>query len=350
MAITARFGYSSPTVTGGSGTLSGSTQPGQGPYGGVPKAPSPGATQAAALSENLSRMDQIKSIMDEINRKSAQDVTAAIRMNLPGYEGAMGQAMGDIQSGLRGQLPPDVISLIQQQAAERGVAAGIPGSQNVDAAYLRALGLTSLGQMSQAQGQLTNLMGAIPRAPLMDPSSLLVTPAQQQEWQYLANMLAAAPDPTQAALTNLANVSGGMGQAYRGPSYGGSLHLGATSGGGGGYGPDIWHTPATGGKEAGPAPWFSGTKFRDYTNVGPTAMTPSQIQEWNRLWAGPGGSQAPTGAPGSLYFRGSGEENLFGDGDMVGYDAPSGMITQLGGVPQDLASYENAYWENLIGG
>lgn len=223
MPINLIGGYYSPRSggTGSTGTLAGSgTQTGSGPYGAVPTSPSPQATQSAALAGNLAQLTRIKQLMAALDEQSARNAQYSMTLNLPNYGAAMGQAMGNIQSGLRGQLPADVISLLQQQAAERGVAGGFPGSPNVDAGYLRALGLTSLDLMQKSREGLTSLMGAVPRGTSVDPSALLVRPEQQQEWQYLANQLKAAPDPAQAAAANLANLQAGMG-------------AGTTAGGGG---------------------------------------------------------------------------------------------------------------------
>lgn len=213
MPLSMRGSYGSTTPGKGStvASLTGAgTQAGSGPYGAVPGVPSPGASQAAALGSDVSQMDQIRAIMEGINQQSAQSAMYPLTLNLPGYAGAMGQAMGNVQQYLAGQVPADVINLLQQQAAERGIATGLPGSQNANAAYLRALGLTSLGLQQTGEQQLTNLMGAVPRGTLMDPASLLITPEQQQGWQWMANQMAAAPSPQEAAMANLAALQGGM--------------------------------------------------------------------------------------------------------------------------------------------
>lgn len=61
------------------------------------------------------------------------------------------QLYENIETGLRGELPEDVVQQIQRRAAEFGVAAGLPGSQFAGYGGLRQLGLTSLDRMQQAE-------------------------------------------------------------------------------------------------------------------------------------------------------------------------------------------------------
>jgi hypothetical protein len=86
-----------------------------------------------------------------------------------------------IEDQLLGKVPEDVISLLGQQAAERGIATGMPGSGNMNAAYLRALGLTSIGQQQQGQQNLSAAYARNPAAPIMNAESMVITPLQQAQ-------------------------------------------------------------------------------------------------------------------------------------------------------------------------
>lgn len=94
--------------------------------------------------------------------------------NLPGYANMVGKRSENTASMLAGQLPQDVIGQIGQQAAERGVGSGNPGSPNANAAYLRALGLTSLDLQSQGSQQLSQSIADTPTPELFSPASLYV--------------------------------------------------------------------------------------------------------------------------------------------------------------------------------
>lgn len=61
------------------------------------------------------------------------------------------QTATSLGGALRGELPEDVQNLLRQQAAEYGVASGMPGSQFQSYAGLRNLGLTSLDRIQGAE-------------------------------------------------------------------------------------------------------------------------------------------------------------------------------------------------------
>lgn len=142
-----------------------------------------------------------------------EDVQAQMQKNLPGY-GAMTTAdTGNIQSNLAGTVNQDVIQLLQQQAAERGVSTGLPGAPITDAAYLRALGLTSLQLQQLGHTQLTEAMA---RTPIQRQQTTTMTRDLGEERAIYAS----APNPRAAAEQAIANARMGMGEGQgisRGP-------------------------------------------------------------------------------------------------------------------------------------
>lgn len=202
--------------------LPGYTQPGFGSYGQVPSVPSPGATATEAIGGNIGNLPYLTSMANYLNQFGQAQIGKTIEQALPGYNAAVGTSMGNIAAHLAGQLPSDVISQLTQRAAERGITTG--GGPNDQAALLRALGLTSVGLQSQGESELT---GAVSRTPLVKPfdiSSMFVTPAQQQEAAYGANVAGAAPNPALAARAamqaGLAGISAGAGTVppYQAPT------------------------------------------------------------------------------------------------------------------------------------
>lgn len=97
------------------------------------------------------------------------------------------------------------------------------GGPNANAAYLRALGLTSLGMQQQGEQNLSGAVARTPRTPLLDPASFFVTPGQLQEAQYGANVLGGAPIPSQAAeearRNALAGINAGRGSVPNPPGF-----------------------------------------------------------------------------------------------------------------------------------
>jgi hypothetical protein len=168
-------------------------------------------------------MDRIKAIMAMINEQSSQSAINNMAMNLPGYMGAMGQAMGNVKQMQAGQIPADVWTMLQQAGAERGIAMGSPLSPASNTALLRAVYDTSTGLQQAGTNNLVSLMNAVPRGTQFDPSSLLISPRDIWEAQWLANQAAAAPNPSAAAAAELAalreSLGLGRGAAGGSPSY-----------------------------------------------------------------------------------------------------------------------------------
>jgi hypothetical protein len=135
------------------------------------------ATSSAATG-NLAAMPYITQLMDQINALNVSAQQKANMARIPGEAGLEATSSANIANLLAGQVSPSTINLLGQQAGERGAMTGSPAGASTNAAYLRALGLTS--EQLQAQGQ-TELSGAVarnPAAPIADPTKQLLTPEQ----------------------------------------------------------------------------------------------------------------------------------------------------------------------------
>jgi hypothetical protein len=215
-------------------------------YGGIPAVPNPTSTASSAIAGNLANANSIYNLAQQTGAGAGAGVISALNQEIPGISGTIGSATGNINQLLSGQVPDDVITQLRQQSAEIGAGSGMgPMAPFTNAQYLRSLGLTSLGMKQQGLSALNALMGSVPRAPAFDPSSMLVTPAQQQEAQWMAEMMRRAPNPTAAAAANLAALRAGMGVGGGSPVGGFNLPV---RGGpafeepplpSGGYGPDV---------------------------------------------------------------------------------------------------------------
>lgn len=127
---------------------------------------------SAGVPSNLS---SITNLINSLNLTAQQAANAA---RIPGATGLEEQSSLNIGSQLRGELPADVVRNLQQQAAERGVGGGFAGAPNETAAYLRALGLTTLDLQNMGQENLTRALGRNSAAPLFDPSTMVLNPYQ----------------------------------------------------------------------------------------------------------------------------------------------------------------------------
>lgn len=143
------------------------------PYVNLPSIIPQGTAGTGAL------LDPALAAPGQINMLNVGAQTAANAARIPGATGLEQLSSDLIGQELRGQLPADVVSLLGQQAAERGVATGTPGSPNTNAAYLRALGLTSLQEQQRGEENLSAALGRNPPAPLANAAPFLMTPYQR---------------------------------------------------------------------------------------------------------------------------------------------------------------------------
>lgn len=125
-------------------------------------------------TSNISDIPNIETLTKAINDLNIAAQQQANVSRIPGEAGLEAQSSDLIKQQLGGQVPADVINLLKQQGAEQNVGTG----RDSNAAYLRALGLTSLGQEQAGQAGLTAATARNPLANLFDPSSQLLTPAQ----------------------------------------------------------------------------------------------------------------------------------------------------------------------------
>jgi hypothetical protein len=163
----------------GVGTNSGATS--TGPY------PANSAL-GSAVQTNRFNLDQFGTVEDLTNRLNTLNRNAqasALKARIPNASGLEEQSSDNIGSELKGEVPADVMQRLAQSAAERGVSSGISAdSPNGNAAYLRALGLTSLDLTGKGQQELNAAYARNPAAPLYDPSGLIITPYQGAEMAY----------------------------------------------------------------------------------------------------------------------------------------------------------------------
>jgi len=170
-------------------------------YGTKYGVPDPTQTAGAAISGNLGNLAGIYGLSTGADQASGAGVQSEYLANLPNYTGMLTQATQNVGQELGGQVPSDVQRQLQTAAAERGVTTGQgPNSPNTSAAYLQALGLNSEQQMQQGMQGFNQLYQDTPTGPAFNPSSMFVTPEQQQAAQLAANQEAAAPDPELAGL------------------------------------------------------------------------------------------------------------------------------------------------------
>lgn len=168
-------------------------------YGGTPRVPDPLSTGAYTIAGNLGNLSNLYQLAGGVNNWNTAAAAQQYAANLPDYQNMIEQSSRNIGAFQRGEVPADVKSQIWQAGAERlGTGQG-PGSEGSNAAYLRALGLSSLGMMKESEGMLTGAMQRTPTAPLFDLNTMLVKPEDTQAAQTAANLYMSMPNPWAAS-------------------------------------------------------------------------------------------------------------------------------------------------------
>jgi len=110
----------------------------------------------------------------------------------PNLSGANEQISRNVMSELRGELSPETIAAIQDNAATFGVTSGMPGSQFAGRKGLRSLGIETERLQGQGlQDYLASITG-ISKTQTLDPALEAEIATQNAVWN-------AAPDPELAA-------------------------------------------------------------------------------------------------------------------------------------------------------
>lgn len=198
-------------------------------YGAAPMVPAPGTTAATAIRRNIGNLGGIYDLAGSMNMFSNAQAAQQLSQNLPLYDEVNRAQMENIQDWSEGIVSPDVINLLAQQAAERGGGGGqAEWSPNANAAYLRALGLTSQGLQRDAVGAFTEAIGRTPRGPMLDTSKFLISPQEEQEAEYWSNLYASMPNPQASAMAQRNLLNQGL-QAGRGGGFTSSWGSGSST-------------------------------------------------------------------------------------------------------------------------
>ncbi len=137
------------------------------PYGTKPA----GSLTSTTAGENLQGAPNLTALTNLINSLNIDAQTKSNAARIPGATDLETTSSKNIGSELQGQLPQDVVNLLAEQAAERGIGTG---NNN----FLQQLGLNSLQLEQLGQQNLTTALGRNPGARIFDPTTQLLTPPQ----------------------------------------------------------------------------------------------------------------------------------------------------------------------------
>lgn len=366
--ITGQWPTSGPGTPSGTGDIIGSSANyWSAPYGGVPMVPDPISSQFASLTGNLENLGSLERLAGGINTFGAQQARGQYEANLPGYDQMMQEASGNILADLAGVIDPDVMNLLQQSAAERGIGSVGAESPNAGAQYLRAIGQTAYQRKAAGQQELTSAIQRTPTSPLFNVASMLTSPTDMQAARMAANLYAAAPDPQAAAEEAIRNAEEAMkfGASLGGGTGGTRINLAgaAPPNTGGNFGPAVSPYPSPilpglnpgTGTAAGTDPWAAWA--RRYMTGGSLGL-PGQTggTDWGLPGIGdpysgentyPGGwvENDPNTWPtsGQDWFGNTWNQQNYGPATYEDY------VNMGWGDPEDYASEDSTDWSELAG-
>jgi hypothetical protein len=148
----------------------------------LPK-PEPVNPQQAAfqsITANLTNLQQNEQLVERTNTFTNEEILRSMDTLFPGWRDMQQTAMGNIMSGLSGQLPQSDITRTMIRSAERNWAGGTSGSGAHLNTTLRDLGLsayqTQMNSINQAMNFMSGMYGTVSGS-LYNLSSNYVTPA-----------------------------------------------------------------------------------------------------------------------------------------------------------------------------
>lgn len=189
-----------------------------------------GDEQKKSVKGNQEVLPATQELATDINRFNQDQLNASMEEASPGFRDLRKSQRGIIASQLMGEIPEDVQSQIQNQAAARSLGGGYGSSGIGNMALARNLGLTSLEMQAAGMGNADRWMEFGRRslmAPQYDVTSAFVTPMQQYttdraeenqqwNWQWMKNQMDAAPKGWEQAVDQIATSLESSAMSYAG--------------------------------------------------------------------------------------------------------------------------------------
>lgn len=201
--------------------------------------------QKKAILGNIANLPDIAELGEQTNEQLAKQYLDMLSQL--GLRGIYDQGTKNLESQLRGELPPDVEAAIARRSAEAGVASGTSGSEFNKFGKLRNLGLTSLDLTQKALSSSAQWL-ANASIPQFNFTSMFQSPSQRiatEQWNksmkwnvdWLKNQLKALPSNEEMAyaqmLDYVATISTsalGAGMGSMGGGAGGTQNAGNITG------------------------------------------------------------------------------------------------------------------------
>ena len=195
------------------------------------------AEQKAAIAGNLASFDSAKELADRTTMADQERLESIISRTLPDYRNMLSGAGSAISDMIAGNLPMADQGMIMRQAAERGGAMGLGGSQAGRNLTARDLGLSQMQLIGQGLNAFNSFSSNLRQNFTVNPmsqASMYMTPQQrignamsENRFAYNAAVGKAQSDAANNPMNRALNFVSGAAGMYLGNS-------GFGGGGGGG--------------------------------------------------------------------------------------------------------------------
>lgn len=192
------------------------------------------AEQKAAIAGNLASFDSAKELADRTTMADQERLESIISRTLPEYQNILRSAGGAISNMIAGNLPMADQGMTIRQAAERGGALGLGGSQAGRNLTARDLGISQVQMMNQGLNAFNSFSSNLRQNYTVNPmsqASMYMTPQQRVDFAQRDNQFAykAAVGKAQSDAAN-----NPMNRALNFVSGAAGMYLGNSGFGGGG--------------------------------------------------------------------------------------------------------------------
>lgn len=178
-----------------------------------------GKTQQQTIADNALAFESSSDLASDINSFNSEELTKYLRQAIPGYDQLVSGVSSNIGSMVKGEIPQDVQSRIERNAAYRSLAGGFAGSGMARNLEARDLGLTSLQLSQEGNNSAMRWLEAGRRLlspQLYDATNMFLTPTQRYEMESMERdarfnqewtkaQIDAAPDPRYTAMQDAFN-------------------------------------------------------------------------------------------------------------------------------------------------
>lgn len=221
--------------------------------------------QNKAIAGNIAALPQANLLASGVNKFNFDELQKMYQAAVPGYQEMLDTGGKQINSMLKGELPPDVQRTIERSSGAKSFAGGYGGSGMAGAASAESVGLSSLSLIREGLSVSERwLQSAASRLPhLADSTSMFISPAQQISvdaeerknqfnYQMMRAKYAASPNAMDNAITGLTDWVEGILASAATMGVSGAMGGGGSGGGGiggmmGGMGAGGGGAPPTGG-------------------------------------------------------------------------------------------------------